>query len=504
MNHDVFISYSSKNKQTANAICHVLEQNKIKCWIAPRDISIGEKYGDVIERAIRSCKVFIIVFSKESSLSFWVESELNIAFTDRRVIMPFRIDNTKIEGEMRLILNNKHWIDAYPLPDVHFAELVSAVAKQVGIPLSSFKSSFPNDNIPQTQDTKLRAEHMDSERQKGQKKTCLNPDCTSENIPEDAQFCSECGTKKILDLEEIKRKNELQNKEKMKKFFLRIGSIVGLLAILIIAIVFISHFNQNGAYEIQQQKEELAAQQEKQAKLDKVKELITNVYPIEMVTVQGGTFQMGSSDGEDNEKPLHTVTLSTFQIGITEITQAQWESVMGENPSLCKGTNHPVEEVSWNDVQKFINNLNLATGKNYRLPTEAEWEFAARGGIKSKGYKYAGSNNVGEVAECEGGNDGTPKPVGGKKPNELGLYDMSGNVSELCSDFYSEYSVFAQTNPNVTTSGFNRVFRGGSFYDFVHYCRVANRRNGSPDNSYGDLGFRVVLSPLFRKPAFKE
>lgn len=146
MAHDVFISYSSKNKQTADAICHVLEQQRIKCWIAPRNIGAGERYGTVIEKAIKECKVFIIVFSKESSISPWVESELNVAFTDRKVIMPFRIDETDLDGEMRLILSNKHWIEAYPNPEKQFRYLVDSIVKLLGIPINDTKQS-EEDNV---------------------------------------------------------------------------------------------------------------------------------------------------------------------------------------------------------------------------------------------------------------------------------------------------------------------------------------------------------------------
>lgn len=139
--HEVFISYSSKNKKTADAICHTLEQNKIKCWIAPRDLAGGVKYGDVIEKAIKNCKVFVIVFSEHSSISQWVESELNIAFSDNLTIVPFKIDKSELSGEMRLILNNRHWIDAYPNPEIKFKDLVEAVKNATGKPYNI------NDNV---------------------------------------------------------------------------------------------------------------------------------------------------------------------------------------------------------------------------------------------------------------------------------------------------------------------------------------------------------------------
>jgi len=212
----------------------------------------------------------------------------------------------------------------------------------------------------------------------------------------------------------------------------------------------------------------------------------------EMVFVKGGTFMMGSNDGDSDEKPIHRVTVSDFYIGKYEVTQKEWKAVMGNNPSRFKGDDRPVEKVSWYDVQEFIKKLNKKTGGNYRLPTEAEWEYAARGGAKSRGYKYAGSNDIEEVAEYEGNNDKETKPVGGKRPNELGIYDMSGNVYEWCSDWKAGYSSSSQTNPTGPSSGSDRVCRGGGWGSNASYCRVALRDNLTPANSYNYLGFRLV------------
>jgi len=213
---------------------------------------------------------------------------------------------------------------------------------------------------------------------------------------------------------------------------------------------------------------------------------------VEMVFVKGGTFMMGSEDGDDDEKPVHQVTVSDFYIGKYEVTQKLWKEVMGSNPSSFKGDDRPVEYVSWHDVQEFIRKLNKKTGGNYRLPTEAEWEYAARGGAKSRGYKYAGSNNIGEVAEYVGNNNKETKPVGGKKPNELGIYDMSGNVWEWCSDWYGDYSSSSQTNPTGPSSGSYRVLRGGSWNGGASRCRVACRNGYPPTLSGSILGFRLV------------
>ncbi len=216
-----------------------------------------------------------------------------------------------------------------------------------------------------------------------------------------------------------------------------------------------------------------------------------------MVAVQGGTFTMGAtseqgSNAYDNEKPAHSVTLSSYHIGQTEVTQALWQAVMGSNPSRFEGSNRPVECVSWDDCQEFLSRLNRITGKRFRLPTEAEWEFAARGGNLSKGYKYSGSNNINDVAWYKY-NDSTTHPVAIKQPNELGIYDMSGNVWEWCSDWYGAYSSSPQTNATGPSSGSGRVSRGGSWHCNAGSCRVASRHKRSLFNRSRDLGLRLAL-----------
>jgi formylglycine-generating enzyme required for sulfatase activity len=238
---------------------------------------------------------------------------------------------------------------------------------------------------------------------------------------------------------------------------------------------------------------------------------------IDMVFVEGGTFTMGATaeqggDSYDNEKPAHSVTLSDFYIGKYEVTQKQWVQVMGSNPSNFKGDDLPVEQVSWEDIQGFLSKLRQITGKSYRLLTEAEWEYAARGGSKSRGYKYSGSNNIGEVAwyyENSGdnvlddkswasdkavSNKNSTHPVCQKLPNELNICDMSGNVWELVSDWHGDYSSGSQTNPTGPSSGRYRVIRGGSWYNDARDCRVSNRGNFGPSLRDYNLGFRLALS----------
>ncbi len=240
-----------------------------------------------------------------------------------------------------------------------------------------------------------------------------------------------------------------------------------------------------------------------------------------MVRVEGGTFTMGATEDQgsevlDREKPAHQVTLSTYSIGETEVTQELWEAIMGSNPSKFKGTKLPVEQVSWNDCQEFIKKLNDKTGKTFRLPTEAEWEFAARGGIKSKHFRFSGSNNIGEIAwygvnsgdkelneedfgkkektgELLGNNHNKPHPVAQKAPNELGLYDMTGNVDEMCNDWIGPFSQEPQTDPQGPSSGSSYVSRGGAWGDSMKILHISYRSSVGPDSKYLFQGFRLAL-----------
>ena len=223
-----------------------------------------------------------------------------------------------------------------------------------------------------------------------------------------------------------------------------------------------------------------------------------------MILVEHGSFTMGATseqkDPYDDEKPAHKVTLTKdYYMGETQVTQALWKSVMGENPSWFEGEERPVEGVSWDDCKKFIRKLNRKLrsqlhGKSFRLPTEAEWEFAARGGNKSCGYQFSGSDDLDEVACYSDNSDGETSDVASFEPNELGIYDMSGNVCEWCLDWYGNYNSSAQTDPKGLTSGSDRVIRGGSWSLDVESCRLSYRENGSPDDSDNDLGLRLALS----------
>ena len=258
--------------------------------------------------------------------------------------------------------------------------------------------------------------------------------------------------------------------------------------------------NQNRQRQQQHQTQPAQRQQQQPTVTDPVlKNLISN-----MVRVEGGTFTMGAtseqgSEADSDEKPAHQVTVSSFSIGRYEVTQEEWQAVMGSLPPNMsdlsadfKGAKLPVVRVSWNECQEFIRKLNAKTGRNFRLPTEAEWEFAARGGNRSNHYKYSGSNYINDVAWFTDNSGGHPHAVGGKQANELGLYDMSGNVYEWCSDWYGSYSSSSQTNPAGSVSGEYRVHRGGGWYYFARICRVSIRRCYAPDYRSDSIGLRLA------------
>ncbi|MGL4957148.1 MAG: formylglycine-generating enzyme family protein [Bacteroidales bacterium] len=216
----------------------------------------------------------------------------------------------------------------------------------------------------------------------------------------------------------------------------------------------------------------------------------------DMIYVEGGTFRMGCSveqiNCEKNEMPSHPVTLDSFYIGKFEVTQKLWTTVMGKNPSTKKGNNLPVDNISWSDCQSFITKLNTLSGKTFRLPTEAEWEYAARGGKQATETVYAGSNSAAEVAWH---NDTSAHEVGTKKANELGIYDMSGNVWEWCNDWMSDYTRAAVTNPKGAEKGTDRILRGGNFVSTSQNCRIPTRNWRPANNKVAVAGLRLVMQP---------
>ena len=209
--------------------------------------------------------------------------------------------------------------------------------------------------------------------------------------------------------------------------------------------------------------------------------------------VMGGTSEQGN-DAETNEFPIHRVELSNYYICETEVTQQLWKAVTGNNPSTFVGDSLPVENVTWSDCHEFIAQLNALTGRTFRLPTEAEWEFAARGGKKTQSFRYSGSDTVDHVSWCSGNCNDSTRMVASKAPNELGLYDMSGNVLEWCEDWYGQYPEEEQTSPRGPETGSVKIVRGGAWFMDPKYSRVSFRAGYNPKKGYG-AGLRLVMEP---------
>ena len=328
MDHDVFISYSSQDMEAAQAICHVLEQNEIRCWMAPRNIPPGADYGDVIDEAIRSCKVVVVLFSETAATSQWVKGELNIAFEEQKTIIPFRLDNTPLKGQNRVMLNKTHWIDAYPDYKTKFNDLVKAVALAVG---------------------------------------------------------------KEVQLDTPSLKPSLQF-QKYKKPILSGLCAVAVLGLIIIFYPFVAQQMHTYVYDKQGLHvniKGLSTQQE---------DVLTSILD-DMVLVDGGTFVMGNTpemvDYLTEQDSLsvnpHEVELDNFYICKYEVTQKQWRAFLPTDGRCIKdGDNTAMDMLSWEDAKSFADTLTVITGLHFSLPTEAQWEFSARGGNKTHRNIFSG------------------------------------------------------------------------------------------------------------------
>lgn len=409
MIYDVFISYSSDDHKIVEGLCAYLEQHKIRCFVAYRDIPVGKPWANAIVEAIEHSRMMLVVFSESFNRSIQVDREIEIASEEKKPILTFRISNTDFAGTKKYYLKNINWIDAFPYPDKTFGTALNAIEVLLGITPTDKKSAV---DTPPSQHRK-------------------------------PQSCSA-------------RKHNT---------WWRVAIAA---ALLIGAAVATWLFMQKGSH----------------------------IEP-EMVLVEGGEFVMGDTfgGGHPDEYPTHKVTVSNFYIGRYEVTQAEWVAVMGYNPSRFKGDNIPVDNVSWDDIQEFLARLNEQTGKKYRLPTEAEWEFAARGGIYSRNYKYSGSDDISVVAWYGDNSGGQPHPVGLKRNNELTLYDMCGNVWEWCQDWYGPYNDSDQTDTSDTTRVRGRILRGGGWTQNAWQSRVSLRDGFPPHSTGNSYGFRLAMEP---------
>lgn len=473
--HSVFISYSRHDYlnergevipgNSVSQIMDALEKSHISYWIDKEGIYHGDKFKGVLASAIEAADVFIFISSESSNKSEWTAKEIDVAVYEKKVIIPVRIDDSKYNNSVKIDLVGLEFINYQSNPTLALEELVKSVKKHINAPDIDIKKIKDEIKILEKEGYKLYAQEKrlydelsNKKRQIGE--GTMNCPVCDESNEINSLYCPRCGwafipfTSKKLDEKRLNTHRRVWNGLK----------------------------SENRTPEVPTSN--LPAP---------IKELIDN-----MVEVEGGTFVMGGTQeqGEEafsDEKPPHKVTLSTFYIGRYPVTQEQWKAVMGSNPSYFQGERHPVEQVSWLDCQNFVQKLSELTGMLFRLPTEAEWEYAARGGKKGKGYKYSGGDLLSQIAWYNENSGGTSHEVGQKAPNELGLYDMSGNIWEWVQDWKGDFTKDDQINPTGPDEGDERICRGGGWNREHDRCRVSYRGDDEADLCYRSLGLRVVM-----------
>ena len=508
--YDVFISYSRKDYEKddqvipdnpISAIKEMFDKNGVSYWIDKKGIYGGVEFMEEILDAIAASKILVFVSSKHSNESIYTCGEILEAINRGMHIIPVKIDDSPYNKKYKLVLNPYDFIDYKAKPITALPELLRAVNEE--------KTKLAEKEEETTKQQRIEAAKAEI-KEKAEKyralagqidfvtkelysrskligiKTKKCPIC-KKVVPIQSAYCNQCSWQfpkhygiegfdniiedddaQMLLAQQIWQSHKDSNQKEVELKTLR---------------------NENSS--LKQQVTDL------KSKTEKGEVFTIGGIEFKMIHVEGGTFMMGANEGDseafDREKPTHQVTLSSYSIGETAVTQALWKAVMDNNPSRFKGADRPVENVSWDDCQEFIRKLNEKTNRKFRLPTEAEWEFAARGGNKSKGFKYAGSNNIDSVAWYDGNSGGETHPVAQKQPNELGLFDMSGNVYEWCQDWFGKYSNNSQTNPTGPKGGDYRVNRGGSWFNIARNCRTSFRSFNSPSFHFDYLGLRLAL-----------
>ena len=460
-NYDVFISYRRSDAvNEARSINDRLRLRQIRCFYDFDELK-DRKFDEKILDAIKDAEIFITILSPDyfcrcSEEDDWVRKEIECAIANNKKIVPINVNN--------------HFDSKKHIPKNVPYNLSSGI---IGHQFSEvYTGTTFNDNIDSIIRDRIQSE--------------IPNIGTAPNNSVKIEISSDA------DCRVLKGGREISQVQANSYNFIYLGPGNHRLVFQSVKYEDIEH---KEIYRVMDEKlpyedfieVELLPLIEKQ----KEQRFTANGVTFKMIAVQGVTYTMGAADNDpeayDWEKPAHKETVSDFMIGETPVTQKLWQAVMGSNPSNFKGDmQRPVEQVSWNDCQTFIRKLNQLTGQNFRLPSEAEWEYAARGGNRSNGYKYAGSNSVGTVAWYDGNSGSTTHKVKTKQPNELGIYDMSGNVWEWCQDKWCD-------NYNSLRNSGYRVLRGGSWINYAGYVRVSNRNYLTPGNRYRDLGLRLAL-----------
>ena len=451
MNHDVFISYSRKDTELVDQFVKRLEGEGFNIWIDRDGIESGDAFKRVIVRAIKESAIVLFFASESSNASIWTAKEINIAVHYEKPIIPIKLDDSVYNDEVEFDLVSLDYID-YTEPAIRSGMM---------------------EKLIRTLKSKL---HVRQQAPEAQNSTTVPP---ASPVPP---------VSPVKPVESTPPSPDYGKEGKNGKRKSKIGLWI-VLGVIVLGAALAAFFLLPKSPESSSQSEAPSA----------FNDLTMDVNGISFVMkpVEGGSFQMGLVKGAANqdESLAHDETVETFYMGETEVTQELWRAVMGEEPSYKggwsdaygRGEHYPAYYLSWNDVQKFIRKLNELTKKDFRLPTEAEWEFAARGGVKTNNYLYAGSSRIGDVAWYNQNSEETTHEVKTMKPNELGIYDMSGKVWEWCSDRCDDKGI----NSN---DGTHCVMRGGGVNRNDQRCQVTYRGHGGPDAREYCYGFRLALS----------
>lgn len=493
--YDVFISYSRRDYIDENnniipdnpisKLKEYLSDSGISYWFDKEGIIHGDQFARVIVKNIKASRILLFVSSEHSNLSEWTCKEIATAEKYKRKIIPFRIDKSDFNDAIMLYLADLDFIDYCNNPTSSLKELVDSITQykvehskrqQEDALLSEVTLLARNAQKAIQMQVSVLSEIFKKLKIIGvSNKKC--PVCNT-LISMEHKYCNCCGFHfpMFYGISDLDKDIDQTYLAIMKGLWMSVSPELKDVPLNT------NEITTGGKPKVRKQKKEKGV-------------FFVGDVKFKMIPVEGGAFTMG------NEGSAHKVSVSSYKIGETPVTQELWNAVMGNNPSKYKGEKRPVEQVSWEDCQSFLKKLNQITGKTFRLPTEAEWEFAARGGNRTKKTSYSGSDNVDDVAwynlNCSekeefGLHVGT-HDVMAKIPNELFIYDMSGNVWEWCTDWFADYALHYEANPIGPTTGQGKVCRGGSWNNPADFCKVSNRNYGGIYKRDSSYGFRLAL-----------
>lgn len=514
--YDVFISYSSKDNEIVDRICQLMRQKQIFYFRYTQEIQGGEAIFSELAKAILNSVVFLYIGSENSYSSIYTPKEINFAISkNTNIIIPYLVDNSPLPDNLLLAFSdlNVRNIGEHS-PEVIIEDIIKAVPRLRTI-VKSTETKEDIDNIVFSPYYADALEYYNlAERLYYDDRFFTYPQMRMAALA-NAKYAELLGytnrgkwlyNEIWTDDEEVQKLYEerFEKDERTKEIRLKLADaeanrndIIKKIksGIPIVNIKFSDELtNAEPKWNVFVTDSVNYTDIDTGAKVIKIKESL-----FKMVLVKRDSFIMGASlqEGGENkdEQILHEVTLDSFYIGETPVTQDLWNTIMEYNPCKIKNKKLPVTNVSWEDCQSFIKKLNDITDLKFRLPSEAEWEFSARGGIKGKlnGYKYSGSNTITDIMWYSKNSENHPHEVSQKRPNELGLFDMSGNVWEWCNDWYASYDKRSVFNPTGPAIGEKKVCRGGSFLSVAKDCRNTIREKDFPDEKSEDLGFRLAL-----------